>query len=108
MKAITVTPTMIGVGVVAIIIGLAIAIIPTIIAVAKDNENKMQVFLLNIICFGISIIYVFLFVSTIIRVIRGEVGSEAITTNELDVKFWIMYADMCIWIIALLKAIRGR
>lgn len=74
------------VGLAGVIIGLAINLIPTIIAFVKGNTNKMQVLLLNIVPWGLSMITVFFGVAVISIVIA--------------------IVNIILWIIALVKAIR--
>lgn len=85
----------------SIIIGLLINLIPTIIAFIKDNMNKIQVLLLNIIPWILSII---LF---IITYIVYEFGSK----TEFNIIMIILSGivsiiNIILWIIALVKAIR--
>ena len=85
----TVAPTsMIFASILGLIIGLAINLIPTIIAFVKGNLNKIQVLLLNILPWGLSIITAFIFESIVISIVLSIV-------------------NITIWIIALVKAIRG-
>ena len=70
MEAMSTSSTsMIFAGLAGVIIGLAINLIPTIIAFVKGNTNKMQVLLLNIVSWGLSIITVFFGVAVISMVI---------------------------------------
>lgn len=79
--------SVIFVGLAGVIIGLAINLIPTIIAFVKGNTNKMQVLLLNIVPWGLSMITV-LFGVAVISIV-------------------IAIINIILWIIALVKAIRG-
>lgn len=85
----------------SIIIGLLINLIPTIIAFIKCNMNKMQVLLLNIIPWVLSIIFF------IITYIVYEFGSK----TEFNIIMIILSSivsiiNIILWIIALVKAIR--
>jgi uncharacterized membrane protein len=72
--------------IIGVIIGLMINFIPTIIAFVKGNANKMQVLLLNIIPWGLSIVTSFLGVAIISIVIA--------------------IINIILWVVALVKAIR--
>ena len=86
MYAANTTTMVIGI-IIGGIIRLIINLVPTIIAFVKGNSNKIQVLLLNIIPWGLSIIILLIqvpFLSIVIGVI-----------------------NIVLWIVALVKAIKG-
>lgn len=99
MQAMSIGQTSMIFACIVIIIGLAITLMPTIIAFVKGTGNKVQVLLINIIPFGMSIMFVFLFVATIIGVIN-------ISFSNRDIISWILIF-VSLWISAMINAIRG-